>query len=131
MRLTLRRLAAAFLTVVLLEAVTFAVVYDDLLYLRRPAGELQSTPAGIFAHHADSALSRRKLTVRHLETIAAGAQTFGLRDLETRALERRVSADPSDRRLRLRLADALRRAGRHHDAERIYLQVLESTGATR
>jgi thioredoxin-like negative regulator of GroEL len=130
MRLT-RRLAAMFLAAVLLESVTFAVVYDDLLYFRRSAREFRSTPAAIFARHADSALSRRKLTVQHLEAIAAGAQALGLPELETRALERRVSADPSDRRLRLRLADALRRAGRHHDAERIYLDLLESAGAVR
>jgi hypothetical protein len=47
--------------------------------------------------------------------------------MEVAALERRLVLTPGDRALRLRLADALRRAGRLADAESIYLDILAAS----
>jgi hypothetical protein len=122
-----RRFLLAMTAALLLQGTVFAIYYDDLLFLRQPMPEITSGPAERFAEHAVAALGRRHLTVKHLDTIAGAAQAFGLHDVEVTALERRLVAAPEDRSGRLRLADALRRAGRLSAAEAIYLDVLAST----
>lgn len=121
-----------FLTVLavalLLQGTVFAIYYDDLLFLRRPLPEIVGGPEDAFVRHAEAALARRRLTARHLDTIAGGASAFGLIEMEVAALERRVLETPLDRPARLRLADALRRVRRFADAETIYLEVLASSG---
>jgi pentatricopeptide repeat protein len=54
------------------------------------------------------------------------ADGFGRRDIEIQALERRLELDPDDVQVKLRLADALRRAGRFDDAERMYGDLLRT-----
>ena len=131
MQITIKRIAGAFIVVLLLEGAAFAMRYQDLLFLRHPVPAITAGQSAAFAEHATAALTRPKLTTRHLETIAAGAQRFGLAAIEVQALERRFATDGGDVRLRLRLADALRRAGRYADAERHYTEVLAGGGKAR
>lgn len=112
----------------LLQGGGFAVYYDDLLFLRQPVTAITTGSPETFRPQADTALERRSLTVRHLDTIAESAGAFGMHDIEVRALQRRMSMTPDDRQVRPRLADALRRAGRFGEAERLYLSILKSTG---
>lgn len=129
--MTMRRVALVFVALVALQGVVFAFAYDDLLYLRQPVALIDAGPRDTFERRAQQALSRPHLTARHLETNAAAAQHFALPDLESRALERRAAADPNDRDVQLRLADAYRRAGRFDRAVRLYLNILNATGGAR
>lgn len=132
MHVTILRLVAAFLVAVILEGAAFAIYFDDLLYLRQPADVIAAGSLETFERHAAAALRRDKLTARHLETMAAAARAFGRYDLEVQALERRAQQTSTDLSLKLRIADALRRAGRLGEAEQLYLEVLErAVGETR
>jgi hypothetical protein len=132
MHMTIRRLVAAFIIAIILEGAAFAIYFDDLLYLRQSPEVIAAGRPEIFERHAADALGRDRLTARHLETLAAAARAFGRYDLEVQALERRAGQTSTDAALTLRLADALRRAGRLGEAERLYLQLLEpATGDTR
>jgi hypothetical protein len=124
--MTLRRFMLLFLAAVLVEAGVFALSYDDLLFLRRPAGQILSQSETEFVEQANAALDRETLTTAHLETIAGAAQGFGMPALEVRALRRLTVTRPTDVGARLRLADALRRAGDFPRAEQEYLAVLTS-----
>jgi hypothetical protein len=132
MHVTIRRLVAAFIVAVIIEAATFAILFDDLLYLRQPPDVITAGPLETFERHAADALRRDKLTAQHLETMAAAARAFGRYDLEVHALERRAQQTSTDPTVKLRVADALRRAGRLGEAEQLYLEVLErAAGETR
>jgi hypothetical protein len=120
----LRRFLLVLAAGVALEAAVFAAYYDDLIYLRQPLGAIAAGERGAFLHHATDALRRPKLTMQHLETLAAGAQLLRLHHIEVQALERLVHANPSDRSTRLRLGDALRRAGELTRAEAVYVGLL-------
>jgi thioredoxin-like negative regulator of GroEL len=124
--MTLRRFLLGFTIVLLLQGSVFAWQYRDLLYFRQPVAAIRADQPETFAAHARSALSRQKLTRQHLDTIAVAADGFGKRDIEIQALERRLELDPNDVQVKLRLADALRRAGRFNDAERMYGDLLRS-----
>jgi len=110
----------------LLQGSVFAIYYGDLLFLRQPVSAITAGSPATFRQHADHALERRRVTVHHLDTMADAAGAFGMHDLEVRALQRRVAMTPDDRQVRLRLADALRRAGRFGEAEALYLAILDS-----
>lgn len=125
--MTVRRFLLVFVTGVLLQASVFAVYYNDLLFLRQPVALIAMGPRDTFVKHAAHALGRTTLTMEHLETIAEAAEAFHLPDVEIRALERRVKDDPVDESARLRLADALRRAGRYGRAEQIYVEILNAS----
>jgi hypothetical protein len=125
MHVTIRRLVAAFIIAVLIESAAFAIYFDDLLYLRQSPEVVAAGSIETFERHATDALGRDRLTARHLETMAAAARAFGRYDFEVRALERRAQQTSTDPTLKLRIADALRRAGRLGEAERLYLEVLE------
>jgi hypothetical protein len=127
--MTLKRFLLVFVVGVLLQASVFAVYYNDLLFLRQPVALIAMGSRDTFTRHAAHALGRAKLTTQHIETIAGAAQAFHLPDLEIRALERRVKDDPASESARLRLADALRRAGQYARAEAIYVALLD--GAPR
>ncbi|MCC7043972.1 MAG: hypothetical protein IT183_08920 [Acidobacteria bacterium] len=122
-----RRFLTMMVVALLLQGTVFAIYYDDLLFLRQPLPQIAAGPVEAFTGHATAALGRRRLTVRHLETIAGGAQAFDLHDMEVTALERRLVLTPGDSAVRLRLADALRRAGRLAEAESIYLDILAAS----
>lgn len=124
----IRRFVVVLAVALVLQGTVFAVYYDDLLFLRRSLPEIAAEPRERFVDHAVTTLGRSRVTVAHLDTIAGGAQAFDLHDLEVTALERRLIATPEDRSARLRLADALRRAGRFPAAEAIYLDILTSSG---
>ena len=124
----IRRFLVVLAAALVLQGTVFAIYYDDLLFLRRSLPEIAAGPRETFVDHAVTTLGRRRVTVAHLDTIARGAQGFDLHDLEVTALERRLVATPDDRSARLRLADALRRAGRFPAAEAIYLDILASPG---
>ena len=126
-----RRFLIGLTVALLLQGSVFAVYYGDLLFLRQPVSVIAVGPEATFRRHADRALERRRLTVHHLDTIAEAAIGFGMNDLETRALQRRVAMTPDDRQARLRLADAWRRGGQFSDAEALYLSVLDSIGQER
>ncbi len=127
--MSVRTFFTAFIVALLLEATAFGYYYSDLLYLRQPAEVLAAGDAATFTANANGALERRQLTRQHLETIARTAQLLRLPALEARALERRAALDPRDANTYLRLADAMRRAGRFAESEQIYLAVLEVSEA--
>ena len=104
----------------LLQGSVFAVQYRDLLYFRQPVTAILRDDPTTFESNARSALTRRKLTRQHLDTIATAAQRFGKTDIEVAALERRLELDPKEAGVRLHLGDALRRAGRLSEAENLY-----------
>lgn len=104
----------------LLQGSVFAVQYRDLLYFRQPVTAILRDDLTAFESNAHSALTRRKLTRQHLDTIATAAQRFGKTDIEVAALERLLEFDPKEASVRLHLGDALRRAGRFSDAESLY-----------
>jgi hypothetical protein len=110
------------------QTVAFAVMYRDLLQLRRPAGQLASDPAA-FRTNAESALAREALTRPYLEKIAAVAARTGDHDLELRALDRLRALHPLEEATALRLADARRRAGLLSGAEVLYRELLDRTAA--
>lgn len=127
----IRRFVLILGAALLLQGTAFAVYYDDLLFLRQPLRRITAGSSDTFAGHARAALERPKLTVKHLDTIADAAATFGLHDVEVAALERRLTATPDDWRVRAKLGDALRRAGRLAEAEAVYLDLLSSPGSDR
>ena len=125
----LKRFLLVFGVALVIQATLFAVYYDDLLFLNRPPSVLQSGSPAQFERHASRALARKRLTVRQVETIAQVAQSLQRPDLEASALERRLQMDGGQASTRLRLADALRRAGQPVKAERVYLELLSGTSA--
>lgn len=122
--MTIRHFFVAFVAALFIQAGVFAWLHRDLIYLRHPASVIVQDDPGTFARQAARALARPRLTVRHLDTIADAARQFGRSAQEIQALDRRLAADPSDSHVKLRLADALRRAGDSAGAERLYLEVL-------
>jgi pentatricopeptide repeat protein len=124
--MTLQRFLLVFTTVLVLQSSVFAWHYGDLLYFRQTLAAIRADQPESFVTHARAALSRKKLTRQHLDTIAVAADGFGRRDIEIQALERRLELDPDDVQVKLRLADALRRAGRFDDAERMYGDLLRT-----
>jgi hypothetical protein len=110
-----------------LQATAFAIYYDDLIFLRRSVPQIVAGSRETFVRHAEAALVREHITVRHAETIAQAAREFGVTSLEVAALERRVRMSPSDQDVRFRFADALRRNGQFAEAEATYLALLAST----
>jgi hypothetical protein len=131
MHVTIRRLVAAFIIAVIIEAATFAIVFDDLLFLRQAPEVIAAGSVETFERHATDALRRDRLTAQHLETMAAAARAFGRYDLEVDALERRAQQTSTEPTVQLRVADALRRAGRLGEAEQLYLEILGATGEER
>ena len=125
--MTVRQFLLVFAIAAALQAMVFAWRYNDLLYLRRPLTAIESDSPDAFSRRAAVALARRRLTYRNVETIAEAAKAFHLSSLEVQALERHVTADPSDLQSRLRLADAYHGMGNDSRAERIYLEILQLT----
>lgn len=107
------------------QGAVFAFYYRDLLVLRGEPASLAAAPATL-THTAEAALARPALTRQHLETIVVAAHRAGQVDLEVRALARLAALEPEDPAIALRHGDALRRAGRLEEAERVYRTVLAS-----
>jgi hypothetical protein len=109
---------------VLLQGSVFAVQYRDLLYFRQPVAAILRDDPTTFEANARTALTRRKLTRLHLDTIARAAERSGKTEIEIAALERRLELDPNEAGVRLQLGDALRRAGRFSEAETLYSELV-------
>jgi hypothetical protein len=116
------------LAMVCAETAGFAVRNWDLVYLSQPASRLAADPQD-FGANASTALTRRRIARRHLETIAAVGARTNSRDLTLRALKRLSVEYPSDVGVWRRLGDELRRAQRYEEAERIYRRLLAAPGA--
>ncbi len=114
------------------QAGVFAFTYRDLLALRKDPSKLAQSRTA-FAKVAESALSRPALTRRHLETLAQAAHETGDLGIELRALERLLALSPGDPGSALRYGDALRRAGRHTEASRVFQGLIDRAygGASR
>lgn len=123
--MTWRRFLIVLVLALAAQAGVFAYRYADLLVLRGAAGDLGATPPDRLVRSVELAIERDRLTRRHLETMAAVASRAGRIDLEAHALERLWLDRPDDAATALRYADALRRAGRFGDAERMYRALLD------
>lgn len=126
--MTIPRYLIALAAALVLQAGVFVWYHSDLLYLRQPVAVIEQDDPDTFAHRAAGALARPALTRHHLDTIATAAQRFGQSSYEVQALDRRLAKDPSDTQVKLRLADALRRAGDFARAEALYAEVLSASG---
>ena len=100
-----------------LEVGVFYVRHDDIV--RLSATRTAVADDG-FSEDARTALAREHVSRRVLERVADVAHQRQAFDLQVQALERIVAAAPADAEARLRLAQALRDAGRLDDAERLY-----------
>lgn len=112
----------------LLEALAFAVWNRDVLRIRRHAHEATASAASRdeFTRTANEVLSRKTVTRDTLERVAREAYVLRLTAIEVRALDAGARQSPEDVELRLRLADALRRAGDFSRAETLYQSVLDA-----
>lgn len=126
MRITGSRLGLVFGVALAVQAGVFAWRYQDLMFFRKPVAEIAAIGGDSFEVHAVEALGRPKVTKQNLEAIADAAETLKSPAVELRALERAVKADPLDTRLKLKLADALRRSGQLPRAEALYQDVLKN-----
>lgn len=125
--MTLFRFFVVLVLALALQASVFAWRYSDLLYLSRSVSEILDGGPDRFAGHAEDALARRRVTLRHLDQIADAAARFEEPAYERQALERRLAMAPGDNRVRLRLAGLLASAGETGRAEQLYLQVLRAS----
>ena len=122
--MTIPRFLTALVIALLIQAGVFAWYQDDLLYFRQPASAIAHDDVQRFTGHATGALARTGVTRQHLDTIADAARSFGQTSIEVDALTKRLALDPSDTTVTLRLADALRRAGKFALAESLYQRVI-------
>lgn len=106
------------------QAGVFAFTYRDLLALRKDPSTLAQSRE-VLARVAEAALSRPVLTRRHLETLAQAAHESGDLGIELRALERLTALAPGEPGAALRYGDALRRAGRHGEAGRVFQALID------
>jgi thioredoxin-like negative regulator of GroEL len=112
------RLLVALAVLVGLEAGIFYVRHADVVRLSRSRTAVVADEG--FTEAAQSVLARERVSRRVLERVADVAHERRAFELQVRALERIVAAVPADGDARLRLAEALRDAGRLDEAERIY-----------
>jgi Flp pilus assembly protein TadD len=116
------RLLLALAVLVGLEAGVFYVRHADVVRLSRTRDAVVADEG--FTEAAQSVLARELVSRRVLERVADVAHERRAFELQVRALERIVAAVPADDGARLRLAEALRDAGRLDEAERIYRAAL-------
>ena len=101
-----------------LEVGVFYVQHHDVVRLSGSRGAVVADEG--FPEAARSVLARERVSRRVLERVADVARERSEFELQARALERIVEAAPHDTESRLRLAQALREAGRLEEAERLY-----------
>lgn len=116
------RLLLALAALVVLEVGVFYVRHADVVRLSGTRAALVADDR--FAEAAQAVLAREQVSRRVLERVADVAHERRAFELRVRALERIVAAVPADAEARLRLAEALRDAGRLDEAERLYRAVL-------
>jgi Flp pilus assembly protein TadD len=117
-----RRIVAMLGLLVAGEIGVFYVEHRDVVAMNESADALVLD--GRFPDTAQAVLARDRVSRRLLERVADVAQRRHDVALQVVALERIVSSAPGDTEARLRLAQALRDAGRFDEAERIYRQEL-------
>jgi Flp pilus assembly protein TadD len=113
-----RRIALVLGLLVVGEAGLFYVENQDVVAMNESADALVLDAS--FPDAAQSVLARERVSRRVLEQVADVAQRRHDVALHVGALERIVSSAPGDAEARLRLAQALRDAGRLDEAERLY-----------
>jgi thioredoxin-like negative regulator of GroEL len=113
-----RRLLGVLAIFVIVEVAVFYWRHHDVVRLSLSRDMVIADPA--FPDEATAVLAGDRVSRRVLERIADVAQVRGEHDLRVRALERIAADFPDDAQVRLRLAQALRDAGRLEEAERIY-----------
>lgn len=121
------RVGGLLLALVVLESGYFYWQNRDVVALGRPAAELAADPA--FPQTARRVLERPFVTRRVLERMAEAATRGADVDLHVAALQRIAAAAPGDRDVQLRLAEALRGAGRLAEAEALYRAQAGPAGA--
>jgi thioredoxin-like negative regulator of GroEL len=129
--MTLSRIAIMFGLLLVAQGGVFVWRFADLIYLRQPVEDVAGNREAFHVHAID-ALGRTQLTRQHLDTLADAAARLGDVRIEAAALERRLEKNPDDVRIKLRLADALRRAGEFDRAATLFNDVLlHATGDAR
>ena len=119
-----RRLVLMALLVLVAQWGAFRFVYRDLLWLDAQAASHPS--AAEIRASAASVLQRPRPTRRHLEALIRLTDRADLRDLQAAALERLAARQPDDPAVQLRLAEALRLAGRFEESARVFTRVAEA-----
>jgi Flp pilus assembly protein TadD len=112
------RLLLALGALVSLEVGVFYVRHEDIVRLSGTRTAVVADDG--FTEAARTALAREHVSRQLLERVADVAHERQAFDLQVQALERIVASVPTDAEARLRLAEALRDAGRLDDAERLY-----------
>lgn len=107
---------------VLAELGVFAWKHDDVVALNGPRERLVSDAR--FPELARSVVARDRVSRRLLERVVDIAAERGDADIRILVLERIAAGAPDDGTVRLRLASALREAGRPAEAERIFREEL-------
>ena len=124
----LTRFFAILLLLVALETVVFVHAYEDLIALRGDPAAIADGGDDRVRDLAATALARRHVTRRHLETLSAAAHARKLVDIEVASLERLRQLHTTDKNVALQLADAYRRAKQFDAATAVYRELLEGSG---
>jgi hypothetical protein len=112
-----RRLLTVLSVFILVEFAVFYWRHHDMVRLSLSRQTVIGDPG--FSQEAASVLVNDHISRRVLDRIADVAEARGERRLQIQALERIVSEFPEDPAARIRLAQALREAGRIEEAERV------------
>lgn len=120
-----RKVAGLILVMVVGELAVFYWGHRDVVLLNQPTEALVLDAR--FPDAARSVLARERVSRRVLERVAHVARQRHELELHVDALERIVDSALDDAEARLRLAQALREAGRLEEAERIYREQLDGT----
>ena len=119
-----RRLLLIALLVLVAEWGAFRFVYRDLLWLDAQAAPYPSAPD--IRASAASVLKRPRPSRRHLEALIRLTDRDDLRDVQAAALVQLAAREPDDPAVQLRLAEALRLAGRFDESARVFTRVAEA-----
>jgi hypothetical protein len=119
-----RRLVLIAMLVLVAEWGAFRFIYRDLLWLDAQAAPHPS--AADIRASADSVLQRPHPSRRHLEALIRLSNRDDLRDVQAEALEKLAAREPDDPAVLLRLAEALRLAGRLDESARVFARVAEA-----
>lgn len=122
------RFAVVIVLGIFLEMGVFAYVHRDTLALTTDWA-IWDTGGDVFAERAERLLRHPAVTRKQVEQIASRARQLGMPSVEARALSVYAERDRRDTELRLRQADALRRAGDLRQAQRVYLELLNQPAA--
>jgi hypothetical protein len=116
-----RRLLLSAVVVLMVQGGAFRFVNRDALWVDAHAADHPTADAVRVS--GDSILKSRHPSRRHLEALIRVTDRDDLRDLRASALVRLAEREPDDAQVQLRLADALRRAGRFDESTRAFERV--------